>query len=299
MEITNRLNLPLALVSAVSRTNHNREKCYSATTLNKDAKEVILTNRHFSEIKTDACENIWALFGTAVHAVLEDSQDDCQHEVRLESAVEGDGIRSGVKVTGIIDSLDEKNGVISDWKTASVWKVQFRDFEDWRRQGLTYAWLCARNGIKIDKCRFVALLKDHSKSKARYDSTYPQSPVYVYEFEVTISDLREHNEWIQAKIKEFEIAQNLTDDEIVPCTPESRWQTPSGFAVMKSGRKSAIRLFLTREDAQKFIDEKEEKGKGLYIEERIGEAKKCLDYCPCREFCNYYKEQTQCQTTTK
>lgn len=299
MKITNKLNLPLALVNAVSRTNHNKEKCYSATTLNKDVKEIILTKRHFSEIKSDAADNIWALFGTAVHAVLEDSKDNCSHEVRLETAVEGAGIREGVKVTGIIDSLDLENGVISDWKTASVWKVQFKDFDDWKRQGLTYAWLCARNGIFVDKCRFIALLKDHSKSKARYDSTYPQSPVYVYEFDVTIENLREHEDWICAKVREIELSQNLPDDEIEPCSSETRWQTASGFAVMKSGRKSALRVLQTCEEAQNYIEEKGEKGKGLYIEERVGESKKCLDYCPCKEFCNFYKEQVQCQTTTE
>ena len=42
MKVTNRLHLPEAFVKAVSVERHNKAGCYSATTLNKGTKEIIL-----------------------------------------------------------------------------------------------------------------------------------------------------------------------------------------------------------------------------------------------------------------
>ena len=35
------------------------------------------------------------------------------------------------------------------------------------------------------------MLKDYSKSKARFDANYPQSPVHVYEYTPSDSDIKE------------------------------------------------------------------------------------------------------------
>lgn len=150
MKVTNLLGLPLAFVRAVSTERHNAPHCYSATTLNKGAKEIVLTDRHYDEITVDASEQIWAVWGTAVHALLESEKDDNFHEERFKVAV------GNSWVTGQVDSYDMERGIINDWKTASVWKVQFADFADWRAQGLTYAWLLTKSGLEVKKCRCVA-----------------------------------------------------------------------------------------------------------------------------------------------
>ena len=152
MKVTNKLNMPAAFVNAVSTARHNAAGCFSATTLNKGAKEIILTDRHFDEITVDAADSVWAVWGTAVHALLESQPDNNFHEEYFKVPV------SNSFVTGQVDSYDMENGVINDWKTASVWKVQFNDFKDWRAQGLTYAWLLQQSGLEVKKCRFVALL---------------------------------------------------------------------------------------------------------------------------------------------
>ena len=76
MNVTNRLRLPEAFVKAVSTTRHNEAGCFSATTLNKGAKEIILTDRHFDEITVDAAESVWAVWGKAVHAMLENKTEN-------------------------------------------------------------------------------------------------------------------------------------------------------------------------------------------------------------------------------
>ena len=280
MKVSNRLHLPEAFVKAVSVERHNKAGCFSATTLNKGAKEIILTDRHFDEITVDAADSVWAVWGTAVHALLESQPDNNFHEEYFKVPV------SNSFVTGQVDSYDMENGVINDWKTASVWKVQFNDFSDWRRQGLTYAWLLQQSGLDVKKCRFVALLKDHSKTKAKNDSTYPQSPVFIYEFDVTPEDMAETAARILTKVQEIESAYKLDDDAIEPCSAEERWADGEKWAVMKNGRKTAIKLFDNSADADAMAGEM---GNAYYVEHRPAISRKCGDYCNCKEFCNFYK----------
>lgn len=280
MQITNTLNLPAAFVHAVSTERHNAPHCYSATTLNKGAKEIVLTDRHYDEITVDASEQIWAVWGTAVHALLESEKDDNFHEECFKVAV------GNSYVTGQVDSYDMERGIINDWKTASVWKVQFADFADWRAQGLTYAWLLTKSGLEVKKCRFVALLKDHSKTKAKHDASYPQSPVFVYEFDVTAEDLAATEARIISKVTEIENAYKLGDDDIEPCTLEERWADGEKYAVMKIGRKTAVKLFDNQQDAEAYAGEL---GNSHYVEHRPAVSRKCEDYCSCCDFCNFYK----------
>ena len=280
MRVTNHLNLPAAFVNAVSITKHNAKGCYSATTLNKGAKEIILTDRHFDEIEVDAADNVWAIWGTAVHAVLENQPDNNFKEEFFKVPV------LNSNVTGRVDSYDMATGTIYDWKTASVWKVQLKDFNDWRAQGLTYAWLLSKSGLEVKRCVFIALLKDHSKSKAKFDKEYPQSPVYKYEFDVTADDLAETEKRIFTKVEEIEKAQQLNDDDVEPCTAAERWADGEKWAVMKNGRKTAVRVFDNQQDADAMAGEL---GNSHYVEHRPAISRKCGEYCNVCNFCNFYK----------
>ena len=86
MIVTNNLHLPEAFVKAVSVKRHNKTGCYSATTLNKGTKEIILQERHWEEFTTDAADNVWAVWGAAVHELFEKIQDDQNKKNRYGSA---------------------------------------------------------------------------------------------------------------------------------------------------------------------------------------------------------------------
>ena len=284
MTVTNKLHLPEAFVKAVSVERHNEPGCFSATTLNKGAKEIILTDRHFDEITVDAADCVWAVFGTAVHALLESQPDNNFHEERFKEPV------SNSYVTGQEDSYDMDHATIFDWKTASVWKVMKGNFSDWYKQGMAYAWLLKQNGLEVRRCRFIALLKDHSMTKAETDSSYPQSPVFTYEFEVTPEELEQTGARITAKVKEIEAAELMGDDDIEPCTAEERWADPEKYAVMKNGRKSAVRVFDTLIDAENCAGEL---GNSHYVETRPAVSRKCGKYCLCKDFCSFYKKEQE------
>ena len=279
MIIKNELGLPQAFINALNLERHNAKGEYSATTLLHSVRETILTDRHFDEIEVDVADCVWQIWGTAVHLIFERAGIEGFAEERFEVPV------SNSKVTGRVDLYDLQNEIVYDWKTASVYKWTFADFDDWDKQGLIYAWLMKQNGLNVKEIRFVALLKDHSKSKARKEADYPQKPAMVHTVKVTENALAEIESFIKAKVPELEKAEQLADEELPPCTKEERWASDDTFAVMKEGRKSAIRVYNTKEEAETNLASLG----GAYIEERKGESRKCVDYCNCKDFCPFYK----------
>jgi hypothetical protein len=286
MIITNKMNLPEALVKAVTTRRHNNPGRLSATTLLNGMKQIVLTDRHWDQLEDDVSDRFWAIFGTAVHALLE---DEGEHDF-TEEFMSFD--MDGITVTGRIDNYNMKTATVTDYKTASVWKVKFGDFRDWYRQGMIYSWLLIKNGFKAERCQFIAILKDHSKTDARRDAGYPQGPLYVYEFPVTAQALDEIEAFIMAKVADYKRNMDLADDDIPPCSPEERWEKPTKYAVKKEGRKTAVRVLDSESEAQKMVSDLE---KGHYVETRPGESVRCQGYCSCCEFCNFYREHVKAE----
>lgn len=283
MILTNKQGMPDAFVKAVTLEPHNKEGEYSATTLLKGACETLLTSRHFDEIEVDVSDMVWAIWGQAVHAIFEKQSDAGFKEERFEVPV------LNSKVTGRVDLYDMENEVLYDWKTASVWKVKFNDFDDWKKQGLIYAWLMKKHGLNVKRCEFWALLKDHSKAEARRNSDYPFSPACKFAFDVTEKELAEIEKFIFEKIEQLEKAETVADEELSECSKDERWATDDTFAVMKEGRKTAVRVFEKKEDAETMLNSLDDKH---WMQERKGESKKCIDYCNCKNFCPFYKKMT-------
>ena len=280
MKITNDMNLPEALMKAVSTERHNKPGSLSATTLLNGAKQIILTERHWDDLEDDVADRFWAVIGTIIHSALENEGADEFAEEFFSYELDG------VSVTGHIDNYNMSAGVVSDYKSCSVWKINYRNFEDWERQGLIYAWLLQKNGFEARTCRFIALIKDHSKRDAKRKPSYPQKPMYVYEFAVDSEKLAWIESFLKGKIAEYLQCRHLADDDIPPCTAEERWEKPSKYAVKKEGRKSAVRVMDTMEEAEKMAADL---GKGHFVETRPGESTRCLDYCVCNEKCNFYR----------
>ena len=137
MGITNKLGLPQPFVEAVSKEYQYKEKQYSVTSLLKGTCQTILERRHSSEIEQDVSDMVWLIFGTAVHSILEKAQES-------ETQLKENWLCIDVgefKLSGIFDLYDEKTKTVTDYKTASVWKVIYNDWEDYRKQTLIYAWM--------------------------------------------------------------------------------------------------------------------------------------------------------------
>lgn len=284
MIFTNEMNLPAPFVSMAQRDEYPlMSKEYRVTSLLKGVRETILERRHASEIKQDVADMVWLLFGTAVHGILEKHQEsDTQiKETRLKAQF------GEYTLSGQFDLYDDATHTVTDYKTASVWKIIFGDFSDWRRQLLIYCLLLRKAGFDAQRGEIVAILKDHSKRDAKLKADYPKLPVQKICFEFTEEDFAECEEWINERFAMIREAEALSDEEIPICTAEERFNSGDKFAVMKKGRKTALRVLDNKESAEQWMAA----NGGDYIDVRLGEDKKCADYCAACEFCSYFKEK--------
>lgn len=284
MKLTNELNLPQPFVDAASSDYKYTDKRYSVTSVLKGTREAILQRRHSEEIETDVSEMVWAIFGSAVHKILEQSEETADQLKENWLSVE---VQNGYELSGIFDLYDDATGTVTDYKTATVWKFIYKEFDDWRTQCLAYVWLLRKIGFNARRGEIVGMLKDHSKTKAKTDHTYPQYPVQCVGWNFTDKDLKEFESWLKAKFAEIEQSEKLSDDDLPLCSDVERWHKPDKYAVMKEGRKTAVKLYDSEEEANARV---EAEGKGFYVEHRKGEDSKCLNYCSACEFCSHYKE---------
>lgn len=284
MKITNVLSLPAPFVSMAEGDEYAvAPNEYRVTSLLKGVRETILERRHAAEITRDVSDMVWLLFGTAVHGVLENHQESGSQlkEERIKVPVEE------YILSGKFDLYDDETKIVTDYKTASVWKIIFGDFTDWRRQTLIYCYMLRQIGFDAQGGDIVAFLKDHSKRDAKIKADYPPFPVQTVKFRFTDADFVECEEWLRARFAEIRAAEKLADADLPVCTPEERFNSGDKFAVMKKGRKTALRVLDSMEAAEQW---KADNG-GDFIETRLGEDKKCADYCSACEFCNYYLER--------
>ena len=281
MIIKNECGLPESFVRMATSDYVYKDKQYSATALIDPIRCTMLKRRHNNEIEEDVSNMIWMLFGTAIHSVLEHAGTSSDELAENKLVTE---IKDGYKLSGVFDLYSGSEHRVKDYKSTSVYKVLKEDYSDWRKQLLMYAWLLRKIGFECDSGEIVAIMRDHQKSKAKFDKTYPQLPVKTIIFKFGAKDFTEIEKYIYDKFDEIIAAEKLPDDELPLCSLSDRFNDGFKYAVKKNGRKTALRVLDTKENAEQWLRD----NGGDFIEERPGVDKKCLDYCSCAPFCDYW-----------
>jgi len=278
MNLTNRHGLPDAIFRAVQgfdrdyENTHRRRSDISATTLLNPPQAVQLNRQHFNEIEEDASDRLWALLGQAVHAILAKAETSALTENRLYMDI------GGWTVSGQYDRLTLlPTGILQDYKVCSVWEVIYGLKAEREQQLNVLAELCAENGHEVTELEIVAILRDWQKAKAENDPGYPQAG--FARLKVPLWPRPTRRAFIEARVR---LHQQARAGVIAPCSDEDRWYSGEQFAVMKKGRKSAVRLHETKEAADKMATEL---GAGHYVEHRRGVNKRCESYCRVAPFC--------------
>jgi hypothetical protein len=279
--ITNSYNLPEALVRAVKAKEDHKGADYSVSMLADPPRIVHLLRRHEDEVVVDASERIWSLLGTGVHKALEDGIDGEMGEHYMEAEV-----LEGVRLSGHSDLYTPETRSLDDYKVTSVWTIIYgsRDKEH-EFQLNAYAWLLREHGYSVDAIRNIYLLRDWSKSKAKYDPSYPQCQVVPVSRRVWSH--AETEAWITARVRVFEQHRETPDDRLPLCTPADRWQSDDTFAVKKYAKQRAVKVCESHEEAQSIVDA----GRGDFVETRRGVPKRCMEYCPVAAWCNQWQAE--------
>lgn len=280
MKLTNKLNLPDGLVRAIQNdpypTGPKVKSDFSCTWLLKPARQAALIKKHRHEIEEDASDRIWSLLGQAAHEVCNRANQTELTEKRFYAKF-GEYV-----VSAQIDSLDLLGGVLSDYKVTTQYKAKpnAEPDPDFTAQLNIQAEILRQNGHTVNELRIIAILRDWSKNKARFDSDLPQQNVIV--LPIPMWSPEQTRSFIEMRIAEHVAA----DTELPECSPNEMWAKPDVYAVMKGQRAIPGGVQYSEKTAMALC----EKTPGARVEFRKGEAMRCELYCNVSKFCDQYKK---------
>lgn len=286
MRITNTHGLPAPLVRAITRDYYHQPGHISATGLIQPPRIRVLMQRHFDEIEEDAAGRIWLLLGSAVHEILERMDERLAPELleqRLSARV------LGWLITGKPD-LWIAPDLLHDYKITSVWATREGAKTEWEQQLNIYAHLYRLAGFPVARAQIVAIYRDWSKSKAQGGGNYPKVGAEAIPVDLWPDD--EVTRWLEERVFEHQWAERLPDHSLPLCTDQERWARPTTYAVMKDGRKTAVRVLDTMDEAECILAMSREsapKGRFSIVERPAGYAR-CDGYCPVKQWCDQYPQ---------
>ena len=278
--ITNNSGLPDAIVRAMMNDPYDKGTCdFSATELIKPARICELERRHKHEIKEDAEDGLYRLYGQIAHLILERANQVGIAEKRYYTKV-GDYV-----ISAQMDNLSLHNEILSDYKFTSAWgfKSDEPPKPEWVAQLNIQNYILIKNGIKPRALQIVGLIRDFRLNDAKNYDNYPKKPVVVVPIEMW--SLEQTEAFIMVRIHEH--LRAVVDLDSVKCSKSERWEKAETYAAMKEGRKTAVKVELSREAAQKYVTSPD-----MYIQVRPGISARCEQYCKVKDFCSQYKEMT-------
>jgi hypothetical protein len=144
--------------------------------------------------------------------------------------------------------------------------------------------------MPVNNLQIVAIIRDWSRRQAKVSAGYPSANIQV--IDVPSWTFEERQDYIGKRITAHQGCQQNLDftDPLPLCSDSERWAKPTRWAVMKKGRKSAVKLFDSEREAELFI-KNQEGANALSVECRLGEYTRCCEnFCGVAQFCDQYKE---------
>jgi len=281
MKITNKQGLPAPLVALLAREYYSKGASqYSVTELMSPPKIRRMREQFDEEIETDVTKLIASQLGTFMHGKLEGKViEGYTNEERIFHSIDG------VTISGAIDLQQQTPDgiVIIDYKFVKAWSVM-QNKEDWVTQLNIYKWLVETvKKQKVCGLKICAIIKDYTPHSNQ--EGYPEAEAVM--IDIPLWDSVKTETYVRTRLEMHRTAKQAQEfgEEIQPCTDEERWMSETIYAVKREGRKTAIRVFKSIEEANELA----EKEKG-YVEERKGEPKRCTgDFCGVSKWCKQYQ----------
>jgi hypothetical protein len=282
MKVTNKYDLPIALVRAMSRDDYTKGKSdYSVTGLLTPPKVALLREQYNDRMEMDISDKMYTFLGTALHKVMEDTvmPENCTYEERLYADIDG------TTISGAIDIQERlpAGTIVWDYKVTSVWSVM-NEKAEWVQQLNMYKWFVETvKKERVVGLKICAFLRDWSGNKT--GENYPEASIVIVD--IPLWSATEAQEFIRNRLNAHKEAKMVMDfgQEPPPCSDKERWMSETTFAVKREGRKTAIRVLTSEQEAKEMA----EKEKG-YVETRLGEPRRCTgNYCGVAEWCKQHQ----------
>jgi len=300
MEFTNVSNLPKVIERAVANDPYDSSGSdISTTRLIAPPRIRVLEKNNFDLIKEDVSDRIFSLLGQSVHHIIERAKQKTDiAERRL--FYKDDAITNGWTLSGAFDLLTRQGNLI-DFKVTSAWSALdavTNGKDEWEQQLNVLDFLCRKKQkellrykkeIKVKSLSIMAILRDWSKMRVMQSDNYPRKQVVMIPIRRWTEEEQEN--YVRTRIKLHQDAETTSNLPI--CSAKERWRKEDTYAVMKDGRKTAWRVFNTKEEAVQFLlSQKMIEGKGCNIVFRKGEDVRCQHYCRVNEFCSHFMNVT-------
>lgn len=294
------------MVKALKHNDYSAgDSDYTPSSMSRPAYMTKLLFENNDKLVSDVADKFFALEGHVVHSIIDKFADNNNlTEKRLYAQV------GKWKIGAQFDNMVLDEGILQDYKNTTIYKFKkdykgnWPDAPDWDAQLNINAYLARKNGYDIKQIEIIGLLKDFSKSQAKYNKEYPNAPIVKRPFKL----------WSDAEV-ESHIINKCTLQENPnppPCSKEDTWATDDVYKLMKKGRKTSVRnmedkfqllmyAFSKKYAVQDGVDIDNEPviklNPGFSIVKVKGERKRCQDYCTvgmcnlCPDFEKFKKEQ--------
>jgi hypothetical protein len=286
--VTNRLGLPAPLVNALRNQRYTRGASRASVTELIDAPRISqLRKSNSSRIEVDAAHRLWALLGTALHAVLELGGDD-EHlpEERLFAEVDGWVISGGIDLQRLQRGSGNMPLVgLRDYKLTSAWSL-LSIKPAWVNQLNAYAWLIRTvKGWDVEDALIVAILRDWNRREAQRSRDYPQTPILQVPVALWLPETADSYVRERVRLHQDADRRRQWGEELPACTAEERWARPDKWAVMRPKRKRASRVFGDSAAAVAY----QLTHPGTEVVHRPGSSVRCAgDYCGVAQWCSQW-----------
>jgi hypothetical protein len=291
MKYTNRYNLPSAIVNNVLNDEYSRgDAVMSVTQLLNSPRIVLLQRVNEDKMEADVVDRLPSLLGTAMHKVLEKGANPGEIvEERFFLNI------LGWKISGAVDlqiPKDDGTWEINDYKLTSVYSVMVEKWE-WEAQLNMYAYLAREAvGRRVSALKIVAILKDWNRKQGGFKADYPDAPIVMVD--IPVWDDERQKKYIEDRVSLHQLNAHFLDTgkPIDYCTDQERWLRNEKWAAVKKGRKTAVKLFDTKEDADEWIKGQQDAA-NLTVEHRSGDPVRCSgNYCGVSSWCKQWLEQS-------
>lgn len=293
MPYSNIHNLPPAVFAAMSKNRYvPGEKTDISVTALIDSPRIRQLVKKHGRGSTDIMDTTAAFIGTAGHDFLEEGGREVG--AMVEKRFYGDyGALDGndcIVLSGQIDCFYLEHRILDDYKFVKSWKFTMDDWESVEAQLNVCAELMRRNGYVVDEIRAVAFILDWMDGATMREG-YPQQPIIVKTMKLWTREFVQ--EYIESRLKAH--AEDMPE-----CSSKEMWARGEAWAVMKKGRKSALKVESAKSDAaywalENGYAEPDAAGSvklhsGIYIEHRKPKYVRCEKFCPVAEYCSQYQD---------
>jgi len=244
-----------------------KDKTISVTRLVGSPRILQLTYRHWDCLEQDVVDILKPMIGTAWHAhMAKFAGKEMIIETFLSAKIED------WTLNGRFDLYNPKTKTLTDYKTSSVFGYLLGEKAEYTAQLNCYRYLLEKNNYPVKHLELAYTFTDWQWRK-NVSEDYPDAPAKVVPVEMWSMEAAEV--YINERIFLHMRAEGLNDDSLPECTDEEMWSKPDTWAVKKPGRKTALRVLHSEEEAREWIGDQ----KGLTVEHRPGERTRCERFC--------------------